>query len=89
MTESWQKDGVVVALMQRFQTQRLPRAIELKKKVAICQGIGMARKLGWAVAMGKEDMQCALGAADNLDPLDGDRAIDAVEALGLDGKTLA
>jgi uncharacterized protein (DUF169 family) len=35
----------------------------MKKKVAICQGIGMARKLGWAVAMGKEDMQCALGAA--------------------------
>ncbi len=36
---------------------------QMKKKVAICQGIGMARKLGWAVAMGKEDMQCALGAA--------------------------
>ena len=36
---------------------------QLKKKVAICQGIGMSRKLGWAVAMGKEDMQCALGAA--------------------------
>jgi uncharacterized protein (DUF169 family) len=36
---------------------------QLKKKVAICQGIGMARKLGWAVAMGKEDMQCSLGAA--------------------------
>ena len=33
------------------------------KKVAICQGIGMARKYGWAVAMGKEDMACALGAA--------------------------
>jgi uncharacterized protein (DUF169 family) len=32
-------------------------------KIAICQGIGMARKLGWAVAMGSEDMQCALGAA--------------------------
>jgi uncharacterized protein (DUF169 family) len=32
-------------------------------KIAICQGIGMARKLGWAIAMGKEDMQCALGAA--------------------------
>ena len=32
-------------------------------KVAICQGVGMARKLGWTVAMGKEDMQCALGAA--------------------------
>jgi len=36
---------------------------QLKKKVAICQGIGMARKLGWAIAMGKEDMQCSLGAA--------------------------
>ena len=36
---------------------------QLKKKIAICQGIGMARKLGWAVAMGKEDMQCSLGAA--------------------------
>ncbi|NQU63092.1 MAG: DUF169 domain-containing protein [SAR324 cluster bacterium] len=36
---------------------------DLKKKVAICQGIGMARKLGWTIAMGKEDMQCSLGAA--------------------------
>jgi uncharacterized protein (DUF169 family) len=35
---------------------------QMGKKVAICQGIGMARKLGWAVAMGKEDMQCSLGA---------------------------
>jgi len=35
----------------------------LGKKVAICQGIGMARKYGWAIAMGKEDMQCSLGAA--------------------------
>ena len=30
---------------------------QMKKKVAICQGIGMARKSGWTVAMGKEDMQ--------------------------------
>ena len=36
---------------------------QLKKKIAICQGIGMSRKLGWAIAMGKEDMQCSLGAA--------------------------
>jgi len=36
---------------------------QMKKRVAICQGIGMARKLGWAIAMGKEDMQCPLGAA--------------------------
>lgn len=36
---------------------------QMQKKVAICQGIGMARKLGWTIAMGKEDMQCSLGAA--------------------------
>jgi len=36
---------------------------DMKKRVAICQGIGMARKLGWSVAMGKEDMSCSLGAA--------------------------
>ena len=36
---------------------------QMKLKVAICQGWGMARKLGWVVALGKEDMQCALGAA--------------------------
>ncbi len=36
---------------------------QMGKKIAICQGIGMARKYGWTVAMGKEDMQCSLGAA--------------------------
>ncbi len=36
---------------------------QMKKRIAICQGIDMARKLGWAIAMGKEDMQCSLGAA--------------------------
>ena len=36
---------------------------QMKKKIAICQGIGMARKLGWTIAIGKEDMQCSLGAA--------------------------
>ncbi len=45
---------------------------QMKKKIAICQGIGMARKYGWTVAMGKEDMNCSLGAApfgffENLD----------------------
>ena len=36
---------------------------QMGKKVAICQAMGMARKLGWSIAVGKEDMQCALGAA--------------------------
>ena len=43
---------------------RTRRPLEhMGKKIAICQGIGMARKFGWTVAMGKEDMQCSLGAA--------------------------
>ena len=33
MKEGWQKDGVVVALLHRFETQRLPRARQLKRKV--------------------------------------------------------
>ena len=33
---------------------------QMKKKIAICQGVGMARKYGWTVAMGKEDMQLSL-----------------------------
>jgi uncharacterized protein (DUF169 family) len=36
---------------------------DMKKRVAICQAYGMGRKLGWAVALGKEDMACSLGAA--------------------------
>ena len=44
--------------------ERTKRPLEhMGKKIAICQGIGMARKYGWTVAMGKEDMQCSLGAA--------------------------
>lgn len=29
-------------------------------KVTICQGIGMARRYGWAVAMGPEDLNCPI-----------------------------
>lgn len=29
-------------------------------KIAICQGIGMARRYGWAVAMGPEDLSCPI-----------------------------
>lgn len=44
--------------------ERTKRPFEhMGKKIAICQGIGMARKYGWTVAMGKEDMKCSLGAA--------------------------
>ncbi len=36
---------------------------QMKQQVAICQGFYMARKYGWSVAMGKEDMACPPGAA--------------------------
>lgn len=32
-------------------------------KIALCQGIGMARRFGWTLAIGKEDQCCILGAA--------------------------
>ena len=35
---------------------------QTKQKIAICQGFAMARKYGWTVAMGKEDMACPPGA---------------------------
>ncbi len=35
----------------------------LKTKVTICQGFSMARKYGWTVRMGAEDMACPPGAA--------------------------
>ncbi len=33
MSESEKEDGVIQVLATRFETQRLPRALELKKKV--------------------------------------------------------
>ena len=35
----------------------------LKMKINICQGFSMARKYGWTVRMGAEDMACPPGAA--------------------------
>lgn len=32
------------------------------KKFAVCQGIGMVRRFGWTLALGREDMSCPLGA---------------------------
>ncbi|MCD6359137.1 MAG: DUF169 domain-containing protein [Dehalococcoidia bacterium] len=40
---------------------RMPKR-DLGMPVALCQGIALARRYGWAMAMGVEDMQCPLGA---------------------------
>lgn len=34
---------------------------DLGKRIAICQAISMARRYGWALALGAEDMSCPIG----------------------------
>lgn len=36
---------------------------DLKLKIAICQAIAMARRYGWVLAVGEEDISCPLAAA--------------------------
>ena len=33
---------------------------DLEKRIAVCQGISMARRYGWALAMGNEDINCPI-----------------------------
>ena len=33
---------------------------DFKKRFAICQTVGMSRRMGWAFALGKEDVSCPL-----------------------------
>lgn len=40
---------------------RMPKR-DLGVTMAVCQGIAIARRLGWLIAMGKEDMLCPPGA---------------------------
>ncbi len=36
---------------------------DLGKRLAICQGISIARKYGWTIAMGREDISCPIAKA--------------------------
>jgi len=40
---------------------RMPKR-DLGKPMAVCQGIALARRHGWVIAMGEEDMLCPIGA---------------------------
>ncbi len=47
---------------------RLPERVkipsrDLGKRLAICQGISIARKYGWTIAMGREDISCPIAKA--------------------------
>lgn len=43
------------------QRVRMPKR-DLNMKVALCQGVGMARRYGWTVAIGNEDQSCVWGS---------------------------
>ena len=43
------------------QEARMPKR-DLGTAMAVCQGIALARRYGWSMAMGEEDLLCPLGA---------------------------
>lgn len=44
------------------EKSKVPRR-DLHARLAICQGVSIARKYGWTVAMGKEDVSCPIAKA--------------------------
>ncbi|UCD88459.1 MAG: DUF169 domain-containing protein [Desulfobacterales bacterium] len=61
-------DSFPVAVRMVTPGDSLPERVkhplrDLKIKIAICQAIAMARRYGWVLAVGKEDISCPLGAA--------------------------
>jgi uncharacterized protein (DUF169 family) len=56
-----------VAVKMTSSASEVPEKARMPKRdlgvtMAVCQGIAIARRLGWLMAMGKEDMLCPLGA---------------------------
>lgn len=56
-----------VAVKMASSADEVPGKARMPKRdfgvtMAVCQGIAIARRLGWIMAMGKEDMLCPLGA---------------------------
>jgi len=56
-----------VAIRMIRSTGEIPEKARIPKRdlgypMAVCQGIALARRYGWLIAMGKEDMLCPLGA---------------------------
>jgi len=54
---TWLKQGEALP-----EKAKLP-SLGLGTKVAICQGISIARRYGWTVAMGREDVSCPIAKA--------------------------
>lgn len=55
-----------VALRMAEKGEELPEAFEAMKKkrtpMPLCQGVSLARRYGWKVLLGSEEMTCPLGA---------------------------
>lgn len=54
-----------LALRMCESTEELPErvripALDLGFKIALCQGISMSRRYGWTLAIGKDDLSCAI-----------------------------
>jgi len=56
-----------VAIRMISSTGEIPEKARMPKRdlgipMALCQGVALARRYGWLIAMGEEDMLCPLGA---------------------------
>lgn len=64
---------LAISLLQREEdipegARRTQRALGVR--ITLCQGVGMARRYGWTVAIGREDCSCPLAkSAFGLEPL--------------------
>ncbi|NIQ90920.1 MAG: DUF169 domain-containing protein, partial [Deltaproteobacteria bacterium] len=67
LTEHVRLDSFPVAVRMVKPGEQLPERLkrpaqDLKIKVATCQAIAMARRYGWVVAVGDEDISCPMTA---------------------------
>ena len=56
-----------VAIRMMSSVEEIPEKARMPKRdlgtpMAVCQGMALARRYGWLIAMGKDDMLCPLGA---------------------------
>jgi len=56
-----------VAIKMLSSASQIPEKARMPKRdlgmaMAVCQGVALARRYGWTMAMGEEDMLCPLGA---------------------------
>lgn len=68
LKEHVRPDNFPVAVRMVKADEHLPERVkypfkDMQIKIAVCQAIGMARRYGWVMAVGEEDLSCPLAAA--------------------------